>query len=171
MSHHPTGETFDIVGFAVGNRGRSCEEHEVCGSIIEVDMVIRVRKVQIVIAGLEETALAAYWVTDGIDRCRVGFLPRHMVHHWKRHEGKIAQVIEVNADSDSPAKRRHNNDNCGSCKAIFIETGRPRTPTFTTAPDTTTTTDEPTTTTDEPKSKRNKRRRSNPYDFSSDNSL
>jgi hypothetical protein len=29
--------------------------------------------------GREETAIAAIWVTDGIDHCHVGFLKHHMI--------------------------------------------------------------------------------------------
>jgi hypothetical protein len=28
---------------------------------------------------VEQTALAVYWMTDGIDRCRVGFLRKHLI--------------------------------------------------------------------------------------------
>ena len=31
----------------------------------------------------KESAVAAHWVTDGVDRCRVGFLGRHTIEHWK----------------------------------------------------------------------------------------
>ena len=69
---HPPGIVVEIVGTLMGDRGRSCEEHSVCGSVLEEDMVVRLRKVQILVDGMEETAIACYWVTDGIDRCRVG---------------------------------------------------------------------------------------------------
>jgi hypothetical protein len=49
MAHHPTGITFDIVGIEAGNRGRSCEEHDVCGSILEENTVVRIRHVQILV--------------------------------------------------------------------------------------------------------------------------
>jgi hypothetical protein len=53
----------------MGDRGRSCEEHALCGSVLEEDMVMRLSKVQIFVDGFEETVIACYWVTDGIDRC------------------------------------------------------------------------------------------------------
>jgi hypothetical protein len=83
--------------------------------------VVRLRKVQIDIDGREETAIAAVWVTDGIDRCRVGYLPRHCVRHATRYDGKLAQVVDMYKDSDSPTKKRHNRGNCGSCRAIIID--------------------------------------------------
>ncbi len=92
---HPIGETVEIVGIEVGDRGHSCEEHTVCGSVVDCDVVVHLRRVQVVVDGKEESAVAAYWVTDGIDRCRVGFLPRHMVKHASRYENRLAQVTEL----------------------------------------------------------------------------
>ncbi len=40
----------------------------------------------------EETMVAVYWVTEGIDHCQVGFLPKHLV---MRYEGVLAQVVGV----------------------------------------------------------------------------
>ena len=49
--------------------------------------------------GVEETAISCYWVvTDGIDRCRVGFLKRHMVKHARRFDGALVQVTRVLSD-------------------------------------------------------------------------
>ena len=76
MSTESEGVLVDVVGIKASNRGRSCEEHTCCGSALELDSVVRFRRVQIINdAGKEEGALAVYWVTDAIDRCRVGFLP------------------------------------------------------------------------------------------------
>jgi hypothetical protein len=71
--------------------------------------------------GKEESALAVYWISDGIDRCRVGFLPRHLMKQWQKYDGRIAQVVDVYEGSDSPTKRRKNIRNCGCCEAVFID--------------------------------------------------
>ena len=68
VATHPPGVVVEIVGTLMGNRGRSCEEHAVCGSMLEEDMVVRLRKVQVLVDGCEETAIACIWVTDGVDR-------------------------------------------------------------------------------------------------------
>jgi hypothetical protein len=47
MATHPPGIVVEIVGTLMGDRGRSCEEHAVCGSVLEEDMVVHLRKVQI----------------------------------------------------------------------------------------------------------------------------
>ena len=72
--HHSSGIIVDVVGIKEPSQGRSCEIHDTCGDIVEVDTVVRFRAVQLLgDQGKEETTIAAYWVTDGIDRCRVGF--------------------------------------------------------------------------------------------------
>ena len=68
VATHPPGIVVEIVGTLMGDRGRSCEEHAVCGSVLEEDMVVRLRKVQVLVDGCEETAIACIWVTDGVDR-------------------------------------------------------------------------------------------------------
>lgn len=119
---HPIGITVDIVGIEAGNCGRSCEEHNVCGSILEENAVVRIRHVQILVDGKEESALAAYWIADGIDRCRVRFLQRHLLKHWKKYDGMIAQIVDMYKDSESPTKRRKNYKNRGCCQAVIINT-------------------------------------------------
>jgi hypothetical protein len=125
MAHHPTGITVEIVGIEASNRGRSCEEHAVCGSVLVEDSVVRIRRVQILNdSGQEEAALAVYWITDGIDRCRVGFLKRHLIKYWEEYEGRIAQVVEFYKDSASDTKRKKNHQNLGCCQAVIIDAVR-----------------------------------------------
>ena len=119
---HPCGITVKIVGIGRSDRGRSCEEHDVCGAVLQEDSVVRIRHVQILNEmGNEESALAVYWISDGIDRCRVGFLPRHLTKHWQLYDWRIAQVVDVYEGSESPTKRRKNTRNCGFCEAVLID--------------------------------------------------
>ena len=71
---HPSGIVAEIVGTEMSCQGRSCEEHDICGEVLKEDIVVRLRKIQLMVEGKEETAITAIWVTDGIDRCRVGFV-------------------------------------------------------------------------------------------------
>ena len=79
---HPPGIIVEIVGIEKGNRGRLCEDHDVCGEVVEED-------------GKEETSITCYWVTDGIDSYRAGFLKRHMVKHAWRFGGALVQVTKI----------------------------------------------------------------------------
>ena len=46
MSYHPSGITIEIVGTEVSSNGRACGSHDVCGSVLCDDVVVRLRKVQ-----------------------------------------------------------------------------------------------------------------------------
>ena len=120
--HHPEGITVEIVGLEQTNNGRSCEQHSACGFSLEEDDVIRLRKVQVLDEhGYEESAIAAFRVSDGIDSCRVGFLPRNHVKHWKIYEGVLCQVLEIYSEtSESASCRREYYQNHGYCKAALI---------------------------------------------------
>ena len=121
MAQHPWGRTVEILGIESPTNGRSCEEHVVCGSVLQDDVVVRLRKAQVVIDEKEEAAIAAFWVSDGVDRFRVGYLPKFHVKHWKLLEGALAQIIEVyHEDSDSPTKRQKHHRNSGCAVAALI---------------------------------------------------
>ena len=71
--------------------------------------------------GREETALAVYWVTDGVDRCKVGFLQRHLVRHKQHYDGKLVQVVEFLTTSESPADRAKSKHCMRICRAVLID--------------------------------------------------
>jgi hypothetical protein len=118
---HPSGIVVEIVGTEMSCQGRSCEEHEICGEVLKEDVVVRLRKIQLMVEGKEETAITAIWVTDGIDRCRVGFVPRHMVRHAARYDGALAQVTRVFSDNPEicdTTERRMFFKNKGYCRDL-----------------------------------------------------
>jgi hypothetical protein len=93
---YPTGFVVDVIGAKTGDQGCICEEHTSnCGELMAKNVVVCLRKVQIQVEGRDETAIAAYWVTDGVDCCRIGFLPCHMVRHPTRYHGALSQVTRV----------------------------------------------------------------------------
>jgi hypothetical protein len=114
----------EIVGSQMSCRGRLCEEHELCGDVgLKEDIVIRLRTVQLVVGGKEEKAIEVVWVTEGMDCCRVGFLPCHMVRHAACYNGALAQVTRVfngnPADCDSFERRAYHIHH-GFTKAVII---------------------------------------------------
>ncbi len=42
----PMGMVLDVVGTARGDRGRNCDEHEICGEVLAEDVVVRLRREQ-----------------------------------------------------------------------------------------------------------------------------
>ena len=91
LAFHPRGNGIDILGTEEGSNGRTCENYTVaCGGLLEEDMVLRLRKCQIIDDdGEETTAIAAHWVTEGNDSCCNGFLPLHCVKHMDLYNGRL----------------------------------------------------------------------------------
>jgi hypothetical protein len=99
---HPSGLVLDIVGIAAGDRGRRCEDHMVCcGQLLEKDFIVCLRKEKILVRNVLAvkwkkryrylTAITVNWVTDGVDRCRVGFLPRAYALKGPIYEGVLCR--------------------------------------------------------------------------------
>jgi len=122
------GRVIDIVGIAIGDRGRSCEEHAAyCGVVLAPDVLVRLVKEEIMVEGEIETVVSVYWVTDSVERCRVGFLPRFMVaKHANKVNGLLAQITEVfDNHHPSPAIREKVNQNFGFCHATILDPNEP----------------------------------------------
>ena len=122
---HLSGIVVEIVGTEMSCQGRSCEEHDNCGEVLKEDVVVHLRKIQLMVEGKEETAITEIWVTDGINRCRVGFVPCHMVRHAARYDGVLAQVTRVfssDPETCDSAERRLFFKNLGYCRAAIIST-------------------------------------------------
>lgn len=122
MSKHPDEPLVEIVGIEEGGRGRSCEIHTVCGSALELDSVVRFRLIHILNDRREEEkAIGVYWVTDGIDRCLVGFLPRHCIKHASYYNGRVAQIVQFLSKDDNPSLRQRSYRKLGMCMAAFLQ--------------------------------------------------
>ncbi len=67
-----------------------------CGDeVLKEDVVVCLCTVQLLVKGKEKQAMEVVWVSDGIDCCRVGFLPCHMVKHVALFNGALAQVTRI----------------------------------------------------------------------------
>ena len=66
-------------------------------------------------------------MSDGMDRCLVGYLHRHQVKHLNKLEGALCQVTEVYSDnSDSPTKRHKHKKNFGCAIAAIVSSNKPK---------------------------------------------
>ena len=122
---HPCGILVEIVGTTVSCQSRLCKEHEICGEVLKEEVVVRLCKLQLMVEGKEEAAITEIWVTDGVDRCRVGFVPRHMVKHAARYDGALLQVIHVlsdDAETCDLAEQCMFHKNKGFCLVAIIST-------------------------------------------------
>ena len=74
----------------------------------------------------EQSVVGVYWVSDGVDRCLVGFLHRHQVKHLNKLEGALCQVTEVYSDSsDSPMKCHKHKKNFGCAIVAIVSSNEP----------------------------------------------
>ena len=125
MSYHPRGDTVEIVGVNSPTNGQSCEEHPICGEVV-IEDVLHLRKVQLLMNQQEQSAIAAFWVSDGIDHCCVGYLPKPYVKNWKQYDGALVQVVKFySGDSDSPTKHQKFHRNHGLAVAVIISSTEP----------------------------------------------
>ena len=78
------------------------------------------------INGYEQSGVGVYWVSDGVDRCLVGFLHHHQVKHLNKLEGALCQVTEVYSDnSDSPSKCHKHKKNFGCAITAILSSNKP----------------------------------------------
>jgi hypothetical protein len=122
------GRVIDIVGIAIGDRGRSCEEHVAfCGVVLGPDVLVRLVKEEIFVEGKIEAVVSAYWVTDSMECCRVGFLPCFLVaKNADKVNGLLAQVTEVfDSNHPSAAIREKVHRNYGFCHATILDPHEP----------------------------------------------
>jgi hypothetical protein len=73
----------------------------------------------------EETAITVNWVSDGIDCCCIGFLPRAFVVQGSLWDGILCQVVEV-FRKDAPSKlcRAKWHQNKGFARVAIIGTSQ-----------------------------------------------
>jgi hypothetical protein len=115
---HLSGIIVEIVRTERSNQGRSCEEYPNCGEVMVEDVIVHLWKVQFLVEGREDTAIAAVWINDGIDCCHIGFLPWHSVKHAARYDGAVAQctwVFSGDANACDTAERHVFHKNSGCC--------------------------------------------------------
>jgi hypothetical protein len=127
-SYHSNGLTVHIVGIIASDRDCSCKDHPFCCEIVVLDIVVHVRCEMIHVAGgangepgREETAIVAYWVTNGIDACCIGFLPWYMNHHAARNDGVLGQTTATFSGTHlNYAIHKKWHRNMGFCRVVII---------------------------------------------------
>ena len=61
---HPTGIVVDIIRTEETSQGRTCGDGKTaCGSLLVTDSFVQFHQVQVLIDGVDETALAVYLVS------------------------------------------------------------------------------------------------------------
>ena len=94
---------------------------------MEEDSLVRLQKRQVYINGYEQSGVGVYSVSNGMDRCLVGYLHCHQVKHLNKLEGALCQVTEVYSDnSDSPMKWHKHKKNFGCAIAAIVSSTEPK---------------------------------------------
>ena len=71
--------------------------------------------------GTYTSIIAAFRVTNGIDDCRVGYLPEGYNIHHEKLEGRLVQVLDIFKESHGTRKRAISTANEGICMAMLID--------------------------------------------------
>ena len=71
MVHSPKTIVLEIVGVEEGSCGRLCEEHDVCGCVVDEDIVVCLRKMQVLIVKESEKSLdkLPFWLDHSENEC------------------------------------------------------------------------------------------------------
>ena len=119
--HHPSGITVEIVGIEANSDGQSCHQYDVCGSLVEEDVVLRLRKVQILNSlgrerlQLQRTTYQMVLTNVVLDSDNVTLspTPRHLMVLWHKRQmfimvlGAKVQSSKRNGDTTVVVVLRH----------------------------------------------------------------
>ena len=96
MSANVNGnERVTVVGLRNSGNGRSCQQHPLCGKIVQVGSLLRFLLTVVKIEGKLQYAIGAYHVDAGRTTCLVGFLPSKMIEEFATFEDRIGQVTTI----------------------------------------------------------------------------
>lgn len=112
----------EVVGLHVNSSGRMCEKHSCCGRTVVVGDCLRLIRTIVFINGENEDAIKLVKISDGVETCTVGFVPKVWIPLAKvqRNIGCFAIVKELYADSTSSFKREKSHRNCGMASVYFL---------------------------------------------------
>ena len=120
------GSDVEIVGTGESQRGRSCGEHNVCGTaVVRVGGYVCFGKARFAWRdGTEEDVVEVFHVAEGRKTCKVGYLAKHLAFRADRYDGLCARITEVYSGDrtvcDNAAKRLKFHRNIGCCVAVII---------------------------------------------------
>jgi hypothetical protein len=113
----------EFVGLKEASNGRTCTEHEVCGASVSVNDILRLRSTVVTIDGRVEPAIALVLVKDGVETCRVAFIPRvwMVLPKVRNNINKCVQVLKLYEQSDNTFHQSLDLKNGGMGVAVFID--------------------------------------------------
>ncbi len=96
-----------------------------CGSQLRVGKFVCFRKNRFAWRnGNDEDVLDVFVVKNGIQGCKVGYLPKHLAAWADRYDGLCDCIVEIysgdRATCDNVAKRQKFHRNIGCCLAVIL---------------------------------------------------
>lgn len=64
---------------------------------------------------------AAYWVSEGSDRCIVGRASEAFTRHFTQLDGRLGQIVEIYSNSSRRNKDKYSRDNDGVCIVQLVD--------------------------------------------------
>jgi hypothetical protein len=120
------GSDVEVVGTGESQRGRSCGEHNVCGTaLVRVGSYVCFGKARFAWRdGKEENVVEVFHVKEGRKTCKVGYLAKHLAFRADRYDGLCARITEVYSGDrtvcENAAKQLKFHRNIGCCVAVII---------------------------------------------------
>jgi hypothetical protein len=85
----------EIVGLFSNTNGRSCESHSVSGTHALPGDLVRFKCVIADLDGALQEAITCHRIRDGVESCRIGFLPRNLAaRSKKKFDKKYGQILQ-----------------------------------------------------------------------------
>jgi hypothetical protein len=93
----------------------------VCGELLDVGDLVKLKLVVIEVEGEEEEEIKAIKIRDGTESCHVGFLSCHFFrgHRKEAVVNKFGQVLYLHKNSNDMAKQRKNRRLFGIAQFFF----------------------------------------------------
>jgi hypothetical protein len=110
-----------IWGLEKGDSGRSCEEHDICGSHVTVGMLLRLQKSVMVIEGIAQLVVGAYIFKQGHQTCLVGFLPKSKLKWANEYNHRFIQVDEFLSQSANKYEREKSHGKGGIINCTLLD--------------------------------------------------
>lgn len=114
----------EIVGLRKSGNGRSCACHEVCGTTLKLDDLIKFKKVVVTVEDKVLNAVCVKVIRDGTETCTVGFIPQvEVATRGDLLHNKYGQVVEFYHDlhEEDVVRRERDHRFCGVASYILLD--------------------------------------------------
>ena len=127
MDHNLIGSHVNVLGTGESQRNHTCKYHKDVpyGSQLRVGSFVCFHKTRFAWHDRKDKdVLEVFVVKQGIQRCKVGYLPKHLVARANRSNGLCTRVVKIYSRDpvtcDNVAKRQKFHRNVGCCLEMIL---------------------------------------------------